>query len=157
MRRILIALVGAVALSTALAVVPSAAFGDPYPCTVSRIFEPPPVPPGEVAIDLFHPPTGLYAGTVYWNQDPTPGSDLNGDGVTDPGDALIAFDGATDSCGVEGKITSIGRTATTAGHNAPYLGPWKSGNLAEDALWLVELTIVKGSWREPVGQVFVVS
>jgi hypothetical protein len=149
-----IALVGAVALSTALAVVPSAAFAEPYPCTVSRTFPRPAVPPGEVHFDVVHP-DGAYAGTVYWNRNPTPGSDLNGDGVTDPGDALIAFDGATDSCGVEGRITSIGRVASTAGHNAPYLSPWASGDLDEDDIWVVDLSIVKGSWRQPSGWVLV--
>lgn len=132
-------------VSAAVAVLPSAAAADTYPCNVTRQVSPPPEVTLSTIIPVFHP-NGSLAGKVYWNADPADGYDFNQDGVTDPGDALLAFDGTTDGCGIEAVIPSIGRTATTRGHNAPYLSPWASGNLPEDSPYMVEIYIVKGNW-----------
>lgn len=83
-----------------------------------------------------------YAGTGYWNQDP--GGDLNGDGRTDPGDALIAYDGAADGWGVEARL-STGRIATTRGHNSPYWSPWATGDLPEDRTYTMQMCLVRGT------------
>jgi hypothetical protein len=152
MRRTSFALIAALVLTTIFLPL-STATADPYPCNVTRTFTPPTAHAGNLAFELRHP-NGTYAGTVYWNQDP--GGDLNGDGVTDPGDSMIAFDGATDGCGIEIRLS--GRSpATTRGHNAPYMSPWSTGNLPEDQIFFVDYCIVKGTWEGCVEDAPVVS
>jgi len=148
----------AAVLSAAVAVVPSTAFAAPYPCTVTRTFSAPlPNPSLPTAGTYVFHPNEDFAGAVYWNQNPINGQDFDQDGVDDPGDALIAFDGASDGCGIEARISSIDRTATTRGQNAPYLSPWASGNLPELHHYDVRIFIVKGSWRHEVPGIVVTS
>ncbi|MFI0775238.1 hypothetical protein [Streptomyces sp. NPDC021212] len=92
-----------------------------------------------VAVDIYA--NGAYAGTGFWSQDP--GGDINGDGSTDPGDALIAYDGAADGWGVEARLDT-GRVASTRGHGSPYWSPWATGNLAEGSRHSMKVCVVKG-------------
>lgn len=87
---------------------------------------------------------GVYAGLALWSKDP--GGDANGDGVSDPGDALIAFDAAADGYGVEARL-STGRIASTAGHASPYWSAWETGNLPEGNAYTMKVCVVKGDWE----------
>lgn len=85
---------------------------------------------------------GAYAGEMVWNANP--GGDWDGNGSTDPGDAIGAYDGASDGYGVK-AILSTGRTATTKGHTAPYWTGWKTGNLPENHGYTLKGCVFKGS------------
>ncbi|MFJ2178695.1 hypothetical protein ACIQVO_29100 [Streptomyces sp. NPDC101062] len=65
---------------------------------------------------------GRYAGMAHWNADPVAYS---------PGDAMHAVDALADGWGIEAILQSPYRFATTAGHDSPYITPWKTGNLPE--------------------------
>lgn len=93
-----------------------------------------------VCIDAYL--SGAYAGTGCWSQDP--GGDLNGDGATDPGDAIIAYDGAPDGWGIETRL-STGRVASTRGHSSPYWSPWATGNLPEGNTYTMRVCLVRGT------------
>ena len=101
-------------------------------------------------VDIYY--GGVYAGTGIWSQNP--GGDINGDGKTDPGDALIAYDGAGDGLGVEARLET-GRVASTRGHGAPYWSAWKTGNLGEDSKHSMKVCVVKGDWESCLSAVTV--
>lgn len=103
-----------------------------------------------VGVDIYA--NGVYAGTGFWSQDP--GGDINGDGATDPGDALIAYDGAADGLGVEARLDT-GRVASTRGHGSPYWSDWKTGNLAEGSKHSMKVCLVKGDWESCLSAVSV--
>ncbi|MFI0814301.1 hypothetical protein ACH4TX_08800 [Streptomyces sp. NPDC021098] len=103
-----------------------------------------------VGVDIYA--DGAYAGTGIWSQDP--GGDINGDGATDPGDALIAYDGAADGLGIEARLDT-GRVASTRGHGSPYWSAWKTGNLAEGARHTMKVCLVKGDWESCLSPVSV--
>ncbi|WP_338682102.1 hypothetical protein QD712_06595 [Streptomyces acidiscabies] len=88
---------------------------------------------------------GVYAGQVWWSQDP--GGDLDSDGSTDPGDALIAHDTVSDGYGIEATLrTSDSHKVTTRGHGAPYWSPWGTGNLTEGDTYYGDACVVKGTF-----------
>ncbi|WP_416973727.1 hypothetical protein [Streptomyces sp. 4F14] len=106
-----------------------------------------------VAIDVLRSPyggfnlylDGIYAGQVWWSQDP--GGDLDGDGNSDPGDALIAYDNVTDGYGIEATLrTSDSHKVTTRGHGAPYWSPWGTGDLTETHTYYGDACVVKGTF-----------
>lgn len=78
---------------------------------------------------------GIYAGTATWNADPVAGH---------PGDAMRAVDALADGWGIEAILQSPYRVATTAGHNAPYYSPWKSGDIPEGQSVRMRVAIFKG-------------
>ncbi len=83
---------------------------------------------------------GKHAGYLYWNSDPIP--ELNW-----PGDAFLASDGLADGYGIEAHLYSgtLHRMATTRGHDAPYETPWRTGNLPEGEMVLLQVCYVKGT------------
>ncbi|HEY8983534.1 MAG TPA: hypothetical protein VIU15_28645 [Streptomyces sp.] len=89
---------------------------------------------------------GVYAGEVWWSRDP--GGDINGDGIADPGDGLIAHDDAADGYGVEATLrTSDSHKVTTRGHGAPYWSGWGTGNLTENDTYYGDACVVKGTFK----------
>ncbi|MGW3208227.1 hypothetical protein [Streptomyces sp. NPDC001135] len=77
---------------------------------------------------------GHYAGMAYWQANPLE-PDI-------PGDALQAIDSYADGWGVE-AILIPDRTVSTAGHSAPYISPYKTGNLTEGSTVKLRACAVK--------------
>lgn len=75
-----------------------------------------------------------YVGMAEFDQD------ANGDR---PGDALYATDAYGDGWGVVAHL-STGRTASTAGHPAPYTTPAITGDLPEGAPHILWVEMVRG-------------
>ena len=94
---------------------------------------------GYIRIDVYL--NNVYAGSGFWSQDP--GGDLDGDGNTDPGDAIIAHDATADGWGIETHL-STGREASTRGYNSPYWSDWATGNLAEGTALRMWVCLVRG-------------
>ncbi|MGW1891563.1 hypothetical protein ACWCP6_15085 [Streptomyces sp. NPDC002004] len=82
---------------------------------------------------------GKYAGLAEWNADP---------GVDAPGDALRAVDPLADGWGVEAHLLDPSRVASTRGHDARYISPWKSGDIPEGTKVWVRLCMVKGDLED---------
>ncbi|MGW3205769.1 hypothetical protein [Streptomyces sp. NPDC001135] len=80
---------------------------------------------------------GKYAGMAYWHADATAGG---------PGDAVSASDALADGYGITAyAYTPWGtRSATTAGHSAPYTSPYTTGNLPEGTYINLQACVVKG-------------
>ncbi|MFE2925734.1 hypothetical protein [Streptomyces goshikiensis] len=74
------------------------------------------------------------AGEAIWSQDPQ---------GSDPGDALMAYDGLADGLGIHAYL-SDGRKASTAGHASPYYSKWVTGNLTEDHWYTMTVCTEKG-------------
>lgn len=83
---------------------------------------------------------GHYVGLAEFDQDPV------GDR---PGDALYATDAYADGWGVVAHL-STGRTASTAGHYAPYTTPAITGDLPEGAPQILWVEMVKGDVSVPL-------
>ncbi|WP_128377508.1 hypothetical protein [Streptomyces cavernae] len=67
---------------------------------------------------------GRYAGMAYWQANPIADQNI-------PGDALQAVDSLKDGWSIEAILMPVDRTVSTSGHTAPYISPYKTGNLAE--------------------------
>lgn len=74
------------------------------------------------------------AGEAIWSQNPH---------GSDPGDALMAYDGLADSLGIHAYL-SDGRMASTAGHGAGYYSKWVTGNLPEGHWYTMTVCTEKG-------------
>lgn len=89
----------------------------------------------------------VFGGYGEWNPDPY---------GSIPGDSIRACDTDADGWGIEVKL-DIGRdgtwdrTVSTRGHNSPYCGPWKSGNIKEDTPVSIQVTNVNGGVTYPKG------
>jgi hypothetical protein len=81
----------------------------------------------------------IHAGAGFFSQDP--GGDLDGDGSSDPGDAIIAYDAAPDGYGIETHL-STGRKASTQGHPFPYWSAWATGDLPEGNTYTMEVCVI---------------
>ncbi|MEU6293766.1 hypothetical protein [Streptomyces erythrochromogenes] len=79
---------------------------------------------------------GRYAGLAEWNADPAGGH---------PGDAMRAIDVLSDGWYVEAIMQTPHRVATTKGHPAVYLTPWKTGDLPEGRSVKMRVVISNGS------------
>ncbi|MFF3726920.1 hypothetical protein ACFYYM_31650 [Streptomyces erythrochromogenes] len=79
---------------------------------------------------------GRYAGLAEWNADPVSGH---------PGDAMRAGDVLSDGWYVEAILQSPYRVATTKGHPATYLTPWKTGDIPEGQSVKMRVAISNGS------------
>ncbi|WP_393055018.1 hypothetical protein [Streptomyces sp. LN549] len=86
-------------------------------------------------------------GYGQWNADPSGGI---------PGDSIRACDAAADGWSVEVRL-DIGRNGTwdrvtsTRGHNSPYCGAWKSGDIQEGTPVSIQVTYVNGEVTYPKG------
>lgn len=78
--------------------------------------------------------TGRYIGEAFFDSDPVGGA---------PDDSLYATDAYGDGWGIVAHL-STGRTASTAGHAAPYTTPAISGDLPEQQPYLLWAELVKG-------------
>lgn len=85
-----------------------------------------------------------YAGRIVWSRDP--GSDLNNDGQTDPGDSAIAHDQVADGWGIEARLPN-GAVSTTRGMDSPVYGKWASHLGAEGTSTKMTGCVVRGSER----------
>ncbi|OIK01398.1 hypothetical protein [Streptomyces colonosanans] len=79
---------------------------------------------------------GTYAGLAEWNADPVSGH---------PGDAMRAGDVLSDGWYVKAILLSPYRLATTQGHPATYLTPWKTGDLPEGQKVEMRVAISNGT------------
>lgn len=83
-------------------------------------------------VDIYE--NGRLAGGAWWSRNPTNG---------DPGDALAAQDLLADGYSIDAQL-STGRVATTSGHDAPYVSPWKTGDLPENQEYFMRACLEKG-------------
>jgi len=95
----------------------------------------------------------VRAGFADWHANP--GDEPNTDA---PGDALQVRDILGDGWGIEAiAMAQQGgagyRMATSRGHSAVYVSPWKTGNITEDTPIVVQVCAVKGA-KEQCGTVY---